>query len=511
MRVMLSNGTSFGADTQWGQRTASYTVGAMGFQLADFNGDGRPDLIYDGSGGYLHVLLNVNGAGFGADTIWGVRSQVYNSNDAGFRVGDVNGDGLPDVVYDAAGGYMYVLLNTGNGSFAPDKSWGLRVSTINTNGLGFKLVDMNGDGLADVIYDSTDVIDMHVMLSNGASFGTDTQWGTRTTSYNANALGFQLDDVNGDGLTDLIYDNSGNMRVLLNMNGASFGTDTLWGTRTASYNANAMGFQMVDLNGDGVMDLIYDGSSSMNALTSTGTNDGIVLSLTNGLGANSAFVYKPLTDSTVYTKDTGANAAVYPVQDVLGPMYVVASETRSNGIGGTFVKNYSYAGAKNHLTGGGFLGFRNVTGTDVQTGISITNTIRQDYPNQGLSASALSVSSSGMMLSQSSYTWSFTTNSAWSAQYHVSLLTQSNETSYGLASNGTQQGALIVQKTTCKTYDAYANATYIGVWSTNVVNCASPPAKTGLFVNETANTYLNDTTNWFLGRLTGSTVTSTTP
>ncbi len=116
-----------------------------------------------------------------------------------------------------------------------------------------------------------------------------------------------------------------------------------------------------------------------------------------------------------------------------------------------------------------------------------------------------------MILNQSSNTWAYTTNATWSAQYHVPLLTQSNATAYELASNGAAQGAVVTQSTTCKTYDAYANATYVGVWSTNVASCATPPAKTGLFVNETASTYLNDTTNWFLGRLTGSTVTNTTP
>jgi hypothetical protein len=140
-----------------------------------------------------------------------------------------------------------------------------------------------------------------------------------------------------------------------------------------------------------------------------------------------------------------------------------------------------------------------------------TTTYTQDYPHQGLPIGVQRTTSSGAILSQSSNIWTYIANAAWSAQYHVPLLTQSNETTYELASNGAAQGAMVKQVTTCKSYDAYGNATYVGVWSTNVASCASPPAKSGLFVNETNSTYLNDTANWFLGRLTGSMVTNTTP
>jgi len=264
-----------------------------------------------------------------------------------------------------------------------------------------------------------------------------------------------------------------------------------------------------DVNGDGLPDLIFQGNDNRFYVSlKSGQFPDIATVITNGLGSATSITYKPLTDLSVYTKEA---TAVYPVQDIQNPMYVAASVSSSNGIGGLHTANYSYSGAKTHLTGGGFLGFRQMTVSDAQTGIASSATYRQDYPYQGLPAGAQKVTASGALLNQTSNTWTFATNATWSAQYHVPLLTQSNATAYELASNGAAQGAVVTQSTTCKTYDAYANATYVGVWSTNVASCASPPAKTGLFVNETSNTYLNDTTNWFLGRLTGSTVTNTTP
>lgn len=67
------------------------------------------------------------------------------------------------------------------------------------------------------------------------------------------------------------------------------------------------------------------------------------------------------------------------------------------------------------------------------------------------------------------------------------------ESSYELA------GSPISTITTANTFDAYGNPTQISV------STGDGYSKT------TVNTYTNDTANWFLGRLTNATVTSTTP
>jgi hypothetical protein len=92
----------------------------------------------------------------------------------------------------------------------------------------------------------------------------------------------------------------------------------------------------------------------------------LVSTVTSGLGATTTVSYKPLTTSSVYTKDTGH---VIPIIDFLAPTYVVSRVDTSNGVGGTFSTTYTYAGAKADVSGRGFLGFRQVTATDLQTNI----------------------------------------------------------------------------------------------------------------------------------------------
>ena len=208
-----------------------------------------------------------------------------------------------------------------------------------------------------------------------------------------------------------------------------------------------------------------------------------------------SITYKPVSDGTVYAPDTDG---AWPIRDLKQqrPMYPVSSVASSNGIGGNRVTNYFYRGAKVHMTGGGYLGFRQVEETDTGTGMTSVTSFRQNYPYHGLAAQSLRKQSNGWTISQQDNTYTDTplTPAAGSGgNYHMSQLTQSVGRSYELDSS------LITTVTTTTGYDAYGNVTSL------VVGTGDGYSKT------TTNTYTNDIANWFLGRLTRSTVQSTTP
>jgi hypothetical protein len=255
-----------------------------------------------------------------------------------------------------------------------------------------------------------------------------------------------------------------------------------------------------DFDGDGKADLSGNTSgSTWNTTLSGGPFPDKLQTVTSSLGAVTAFAYLPLTSSSVYTKDSGTQAAAYPYIDMQVPLYVVSSTNQTNGVGGNLITNYSYTGAKAHLQGGGSMGFRQVQQLDASTAITSTSTFRQDYPFQGLLTSAVKTQSSGAVLNQVTNTW--TDNPAINAltynfstgKYHRSDLTTVVERGNDL------NGAILPTVTTGTSYDAYGNATGI-TFSTG-----------DGFSKSTTNTFTNDTVNWFLGRLTRSAVTSTTP
>ncbi len=277
-------------------------------------------------------------------------------------------------------------------------------------------------------------------------------------------------------------------------------------TATNSYIDSINGIILTgDWNGDGKTDFLHlhpnaDPQYSWVALSSGAMPDRLN-TIDNGLGANILISYKPLTNSTVYVKDTSPYASSYPLIDLQNPLYVVSSVSSSNGLSGTLTTNYKYGGLKSDLNGRGSLGFR-WTETTQADGLTTRIESRQDWPYTGLpSLTQKKVPSGGNagVVNTASYAHSCINPTTGSAcivalgNRYFPFVSQSVESAFDL------NGAVLPTVTTTTGYDAYGNATSI------LVSTGDGFSKT------TTNTYTNDTANWFLGRLTRSQVTSTTP
>lgn len=243
--------------------------------------------------------------------------------------------------------------------------------------------------------------------------------------------------------------------------------------------------------------------------------DGIqfmIASLDSGLDAKVSLTYKPITANSIYVKGAagevgttvcpmplgeGANPKTnsYPILNVQEPQYVVTTATVSDGNGGVLTNNYSYGGLKVHLKGRGSLGFRYQKVTQVDADTNSTTFFRQDFPYIGLPCQVEKrITSTGTLIGASQLSYAkkaYPTAGAALIQYPY--LAQSVE------QNFEQDGSLVNTTTTTNQYDDYGNATQISVDSGDG------------HVKTTTNVYQNDTTNWFLGRLLRSTVTSITP
>ena len=128
---------------------------------------------------------------------------------------DINGDGLTDLLYLERQGdtnNSNTWLSTGNG-FELSDAWKIPIEALanQAGDHGFRMVDTNGDGLQDIIYSRLQPDSQHekgVFLNNGSS------WGAAEASAvdgipaiidaDGRDLGVRLVDVDGNGLPDII-------------------------------------------------------------------------------------------------------------------------------------------------------------------------------------------------------------------------------------------------------------------------------------------------------------------
>ena len=178
---------------------------------ADVNGDGLADIVARGPGG-IYVSLS-SSTSFLQPVIWtsefsdlgtiAWKEAKYSST---FQLADVNGDGKADLIARGPKGIL-VSLSTGSG-FQPASLWSASFSDASGwgNDEGYfgaiRLGDVNGDGMADVIVRAKD--GMHVLLSNGQVFLEDRNWYSSniTDQYQNSTL--QCGDINGDHRCDFI-------------------------------------------------------------------------------------------------------------------------------------------------------------------------------------------------------------------------------------------------------------------------------------------------------------------
>jgi hypothetical protein len=116
----------------------SGTPSAEGIRIADLNGDGRADLIgFDGSN--LVIWPGTGDANFGGSTVQ--VSLLGNSvNPLQMQIADMDGDGRPDIVLPGA-----ILYNDGNFTFTF-----VQVESYTTD-YPFAIGDFNHDGLLDIV------------------------------------------------------------------------------------------------------------------------------------------------------------------------------------------------------------------------------------------------------------------------------------------------------------------------------------------------------------------------
>jgi hypothetical protein len=156
-------------------------------------------------------------------------------------------------------------------------------------------------------------------------------------------------------------------------------------------------------------------------------------SITNGFGIQTTLNYKPLTDSSVYTKDTNGS---YPNINIQNARQVISSVTTDNAIGGQNTTTYQYGKAKVNIKGRGNLGFGWIEKKDLQSNKLTRTEYNQSYPYAAQVVATkeyIGIDEFRMLLNQKINT--YRNKSLYNNKVHSLYLYQSQEKSYDFNSS----------------------------------------------------------------------------
>jgi RHS repeat-associated protein len=366
--VMLSTGTGFADPIPWWSSPSpniyyDYLSHSPRIRLFDVDGDGMTDVLLGPSADGSLYLLRSTGTAFEDRGAW-IRSALtgWDSDDVQnrVRVMDVNGDGLLDLVLGPdANGTWWVLINRGATGFVYGGPWITAYAAWSQGGspLRIRAMDVNGDGKTDIVLGPDGAGKWYVLLSTGASFVDAGAWITgayASWADDAHAAQIRAIDVNGDGMMDLVIgpeSGTGNWYVLQST-GSGFVDKGIWlsGIGAAQYSTPGI-IRPMDVNGDGRVDIVIGPDASGNWPAALGLSPfpDFPAKLRNGYGAATAVQYLP---------STRFNNRQLPF-----PVQVVSSVAIDDGDGLVATTQYSYSGGYYHTGDRDFRGFASSTVT----------------------------------------------------------------------------------------------------------------------------------------------------
>jgi FG-GAP-like repeat/Secretion system C-terminal sorting domain/IPT/TIG domain len=318
-RVFFWRNTTTGADLTFPNFPSFFggLVNVIGLARADFDGDGKTDIVAaTPTSNAVYVFRNESS---GAGSIWFPWSFGFGTG-AGPRkvtVADINGDGKIDIISsNQSGNTISVLRNTCTGttiSFAAKVDF-----TVAATPEDITAGDLDGDGKPDIAVSCSDA-DVVSVLRNTSTVSTISFAAKTDIITQDYPWGVAIGDIDGDGKPDIAASNLTTNSISVFKNNSTAGALSFSAATNFTTANSPRGIKIGDLNADGKPEIAaacYFSSSLLSILKNTSTS-----------GTISFNAY------TSYATNTGANTVV--MADMNGDMLtdVVTGNSASSSSG----------------------------------------------------------------------------------------------------------------------------------------------------------------------------------
>jgi len=327
----LGNGR-FGAPHRLPNAPAGARFSDGGVQLADMEGNGSADFLV--TEGPARGFYENHFAGAWEKFHPYAQSPSFNLKDPNVRLVDLDGDGVTDVLATYDHHFLYIKNQpNGNGHlhFADPVPISRKRGLENWPDVYFshpenrvRLADMSGDGLQDMVLIHDGRIDYWPNLGHG-------RWGKRLTLGNGPHLPGRYDprrvflaDINGDGLADLIYVGAESVHYWINQNGNTWSARQSIACSPPVTDADSI--RIADIFGSGTGGILWSFDWSLSRqknyqyLNFIGTvKPNLLVAAVNNLGAETHVQYVPSTQFYLHDEASGhpwITKLPFPVQVV---------------------------------------------------------------------------------------------------------------------------------------------------------------------------------------------------
>jgi FG-GAP-like repeat/IPT/TIG domain len=231
---------------------------------ADIDGDNKPDLIgsrFENTATTMLLLMNQSTVGNITFANTSLTALNINAPTGHLAVGDLNGDGKPDVVASRSGttaNTVFVLGNTstiGNPNFVLSPPLSLELTHFARQ---VAISDLNGDGKPEIVVANSASNDLYIFKNESAG-GILTINPTPikiTVTGASETLALELQDMDGDGKTDIVASRNQSQDIFILKNTSTLSAFTFGTIFKITIPGQLNDLATADFNRDGKMDIV---------------------------------------------------------------------------------------------------------------------------------------------------------------------------------------------------------------------------------------------------------------